>query len=256
MSELDHGEARPLGAASPVSEQPGMITRRGNLHLPFNSRLPVPANSDIQPLSRNAVFLDRDGVLVEDVHFLTDPKQIRVLPGVPQALRDLGSQFYIIVVTNQSGIARGLLTEEDLLDIHTELVRRLRSEGAFVDGLYYCPHLPEASVPAYRVECQCRKPKSGMLKQARDDWGIDLSQSFLVGDTPRDIMAASDAGVKGIIVGDGHESSAESFASAGDLSQAVPLMLPEALDKPFQNPAIGSFDKLRTNGSEDSHHSW
>jgi len=187
----------PLGRGAGASEHPPSISKmEGYLHLPSNSKLPGIRTQ----ASRPAIFLDRDGVLVKDVHYLSSPSQLRLLPGVAAGLRALQDRFFVIVATNQSGIARGFLTEEDLMTIHVELVRLLAAEGVRLDALYYCPHLPEAVVPEYGIRCDCRKPQPAMLLRAADDWRIDLSESFLVGDSPRDIEAAHGAGVKGIMV--------------------------------------------------------
>lgn len=196
---LDQHTQVQVRSSKPPEPPLEIATLKGNLHLPSNSRLPIPDNSAGTVTFQNAVFLDRDGVVVQDVHFLRQPHQLRLLPGVVEALRKLQSRFYIVVVTNQSGIARGFIDEKKLVDIHTELVQRLSDEGATVDGLYYCPHLPGAPVLTYDVTCECRKPKPGMLLQAARDWNIDLTHSFLVGDMPRDVKAAAAAGVKGII---------------------------------------------------------
>ena len=209
-----------------VSQCPTSLAKmKGYLHLPLNSRLPFTSIGGGGLLARRAVFLDRDGVLVEDVHFLTSPKQLRLLPGVTSALCELQSRFFVIVVTNQSGIARGFLTEEDLMTIHAELVRLLSAEGVTVDALYYCPHLPEAVVPAYGISCICRKPGPGMLLRAAGDWRIDLSQSFLMGDTFRDIEAARRAGVKGIMIGEGCRVVDQNVLVAPNLAAAARLIL-------------------------------
>jgi D-glycero-D-manno-heptose 1,7-bisphosphate phosphatase len=171
------------------------------MHLPENSRFVSPASSPAPAaMPRHAVFLDRDGVIVEDVHYLRRSADLRLLPGVVQALRLLQEHFFLIVVTNQSGIARGLLTEADLLDIHQELVRKLALEGVLLDVLYYCPHLPEATLQPYRQVCLCRKPAPGMLIQARHDWAIALEHSFMVGDTLRDVQAGEAVGVPGFLL--------------------------------------------------------
>ncbi len=209
-----------------VQFRPKVLARDTYLHLPDNSRLIAPRSSTVQPASKAMIFLDRDGVLVEDVHFLSSPSQLRILPGVIQALHALQNQFYIVVITNQSGIARGLFTETDLLAIHTELVQRLTAKGALVDALYYCPHLPAgATIKTYQVACQCRKPRPGMLLQAKRDWGIDFTHSFLVGDMPRDIEAGLAAGVTGIFVGDESRVVDQGYTFAPDLAVAAPMIL-------------------------------
>ena len=198
------------------------------LHMPDNSRFASQPVLTEQPATKAAIFLDRDGVVVEDVDFLTNPAQLRILPGAAQALHMLQDKFYIVVVTNQSGVARGLLTEDNLLDIHSELVRRLAAEGAILDALYYCPHLPEATVQAYQVECDCRKPKPGMLLQAKRDWGLDMPHSFMVGDAPRDIEAGCAAGVKCILLNDGSAALSSTYGLAPNLAQAVHLILAQS----------------------------
>jgi D-glycero-D-manno-heptose 1,7-bisphosphate phosphatase len=202
------------------------VAKTKNMHLPDDSRLTWPHVSAGRPAGTGAIFLDRDGVIVEDVHYLSSPSQINILPGVTQAICLLQSQFYIIVITNQSGIARGLFTEEDLLVIHAELVQRLAAQGALVDALYYCPHLPEAAeIPAYQAKCNCRKPKPGLLLQASQDWNIDTSQSFMIGDTFRDIQAGAAAGVKSILLASESDILPEAFAFTPDLAQAAHLIL-------------------------------
>ena len=202
----------------------------GNIHLPLNGRLvnsgPGHAASESEhPSSRRAVFLDRDGVLIEDVHYLSNPRDLCLLPGVPEALQALQGQFYLIVVTNQSGIARGFFAEDDLLAIHTQLVGSLSIHGVAVDAIHYCPHLPDAIVPQYRQVCDCRKPGSGMLQQAARHWGLDLPQSFLVGDKASDMEAAKEAGVTGVFLADQLTEPSTAAAKFPDLAKAVPFIL-------------------------------
>lgn len=200
----------------------------GHVHLPQNplaSRQGIRLNSSVTAGLQPAVFLDRDGVLVEDVGFLGKPAGIRILPGVAQALRSLASRFRLVVVTNQSGIARGLFNEDDLLAIHRELSGRLAEQGAVLDAYYYCPHLPEGSVPAYSLYCECRKPKPGMLRQASSDMGIPLSESYMIGDKPRDVLAGLAVGAKGIMLGSGENGCPDSAIVAGSLLEAAKLIL-------------------------------
>jgi D-glycero-D-manno-heptose 1,7-bisphosphate phosphatase len=164
-------------------------------------------------------------VIVEDVHFIRSLTQVHILPGVTQALQLLHDRYYIIVVTNQSGIARGLITEDDLLEIHSHLIQCLAAEGALLDALYYCPHLTEATVPVYQAECNCRKPKPGMLLRAKHDWHIDLKHSFIIGDKSRDIEAGYAAGVKGILLGAKETTLPGLYGIAPDLFQAAHLIL-------------------------------
>lgn len=151
-----------------------------------------------------AVFLDRDGTLIEEVGYATRPEQIRILGGVARALKALAVAGYrLVVVTNQSGIARGLLTEDDLHAFHHALDKQLAVLGAHVDAYYSCPHLPDAAEarrPDLAVECDCRKPRPGLLLRAAEDLDLDLTASWLVGDTWRDILAGQAAGVRTIKV--------------------------------------------------------
>lgn len=146
-----------------------------------------------------AVFLDRDGVLVRERGFITQPAQIEVLPGAPEALALLRRRgFRLVVVTNQSGIARGLITEGDLERIHADLVTRLRAAHpeAFWDALYFCPHHPREGQPPYRTDCACRKPRPGMLLKAAAEHGLDPERSWMIGDAPRDLEAGRAAGCR------------------------------------------------------------
>jgi D-glycero-D-manno-heptose 1,7-bisphosphate phosphatase len=187
-------------------------------HIPATSRL---INGSLYP--RSALFLDRDGVVIEDVHFLTDSSKVQVLDGVREALPRLQTEFSIVIVTNQSGIARGYLTEADLLILHTAILNAL--EGCAVDAIYYCPHLPGAPLATYDQECECRKPKPGMLLRAAQEWGFDLSRSFMVGDVIRDVEAGVAAGVSSYLVGN-HNGQSD-YPYAANLAAVAPLIMTE-----------------------------
>jgi len=144
-----------------------------------------------------AVFVDRDNTLLEDPGFLSDPADVRLLPGVDLALRSLvQSDYKIVVVTNQSGVARGLLSEQRLEEIHLELRRQLEAKKLQLDGIYFCPFHPDGTVPEYARESELRKPSPGMLLQAAQDLEIDLEASWMVGDRARDVIAGRRAGCK------------------------------------------------------------
>jgi D-glycero-D-manno-heptose 1,7-bisphosphate phosphatase len=146
-----------------------------------------------------AVFVDRDGVLIRDVSYLFHAGQLEILPGVPEAICLLrATGLKVIVVTNQSVIARGWLTEDQLAAIHEELRRRLARSGAFLDAIYYCPHHPTEGLGSYRVACSCRKPNPGMIERASLELAVDPSISYLVGDQWRDMELAFRVRAKGI----------------------------------------------------------
>lgn len=149
-----------------------------------------------------AVFLDRDGVLIEDVDLLTSPDEIRVLGGVPQALRSLEQAgFRLIVISNQTVVARGLATEEDVCAMNAEVERHLiEAGGPRLDGFYFCPHHPKATLLVYRVACECRKPRPGLLVQAAREHDLDLTTSFVVGDRITDILAGASVGCRTVLV--------------------------------------------------------
>lgn len=149
-----------------------------------------------------AVFLDRDGVLVEDVDVVTEPAQLRLLPGVPAALRRLHDHgFRLVVVTNQPIVARGLATETDVAAVHVALAGLIQQGGGTApDRFYFCPHHPNATVPDYRTDCDCRKPRPGMLWRAARELDLELPASYLIGDRITDIIAGMKAGCRTILV--------------------------------------------------------
>jgi D,D-heptose 1,7-bisphosphate phosphatase len=159
---------------------------------------------------QRAIFLDRDGTINSYKGFLTHPDDFELLPGVAEAIRTINHSGYLcIVVSNQPVIARGDCTFEELQTIHDKMETLLGKEGAFVDGIYYCPHHPdkgfEGERPEYKIDCDCRKPKAGLLFQAAKDWNIDLSQSYMIGDSDRDVEAGKNAGCKASILLTNHD---------------------------------------------------
>lgn len=146
-----------------------------------------------------AVFVDRDGTLIRDVGHLCRADQVEILPLVPQALRLLNEHhFKVVVVTNQSVIARGRLTEALLAEIHGTLCRRLAELGGTIDGVYYCPHHPTEGAEPYRRVCDCRKPDTGMIRRAAAELGLAVSRSYVVGDQLSDMELAARSGAKGV----------------------------------------------------------
>lgn len=143
-------------------------------------------------------FLDRDGVLNVDRGYAHRPEELEFIPGAAEAVRLLNEAGYrVVVITNQSGIARGLYDETAVHRFHAHLRERLAAQGAHIDSFYYCPHHPHGSVPEFAIVCECRKPKAGLLEQAVRDHPADRGRSFLIGDKDDDIAAASAFGVCG-----------------------------------------------------------
>ncbi len=148
-----------------------------------------------------AVFLDRDGTICEEVGYLDSVERLRLIPGAAAAIKILNEKnFKTVVVTNQSGIARGYFSEERLAELHAEMSRLLRNEGAFLDKIYYCPHHPTAGKPPYLQVCGCRKPAPGLLLKAAEELGLDLKSSFAVGDKVADLECGRDLSVTGVLV--------------------------------------------------------
>ncbi len=147
-----------------------------------------------------AVFLDRDGTINVDKAYLFKPEDFVWIKGAKEAIKYAHDKGYlVIIVTNQSGVARGYFGEDDVKALHKFINDELQKINTKIDAFYYCPHHPEAVVEKYKVECNCRKPKSGMILQAAKDNNIDLSSSWVFGDKERDILAGKNAGVKGAI---------------------------------------------------------
>ena len=185
-------------------------------------------NSRIQSA---AVFLDRDGVINEEVNWLHRVDQLRLIPGSAGAIRRLNENHVLaIVVTNQSVIGQGLCTEEELQAIHGALRKMLEEGGAHLDAIYYCPHHEDAAVENYRRACPDRKPNIGMLLKAAEDFQLDLRRCFLVGDKTTDILTARNAGSQSILVksgyggSDGTRQATPDFVCS-DLAEAVEVVI-------------------------------
>jgi D-glycero-D-manno-heptose 1,7-bisphosphate phosphatase len=148
-----------------------------------------------------AVFFDRDGTLIEDPGYLNHPDQVKLLDGTAEALKELKLLGYkTVVVSNQSAVARGIVSEEMLQRIHERLKEVLAQKGASLDGIYYCPYYPEGVIPQYCKDSDWRKPKPGMLLAAAEDMDIDLTASWMVGDQPSDVGAGRNAGCRTILI--------------------------------------------------------
>ena len=153
------------------------------------------------PETLRAVFFDRDGTLNEEVGHVDDAARFRVYPFASRAVREINDAGLLaIVVTNQSGVGRGIFAEDLVARVHQQLVRELQAAGARLDRIYYCPHHPEAEIAAYRQQCACRKPSPGMLEQAAEEFGIQLRRSFVVGDRYVDVEMAHRVGAASVLV--------------------------------------------------------
>jgi D-glycero-D-manno-heptose 1,7-bisphosphate phosphatase len=194
-------------------------------------------------MTRGAVFLDRDGTIIEEMGYINHVDRLHVFPWTAPAVRRLNAAgIPAIVVTNQGGVAMGYFPEQLVLDIHDRLRSELARENAHVAGLYYCPHHPGGTVAAYRGECDCRKPAVGMLRRAAEEHGIDLRSSFLIGDRYRDVETAAAAGARGILVLSGYGKGEYEYQRAGwpsmpefiaeNLSDAVTWVLDQVGRRP------------------------
>ena len=149
----------------------------------------------------NAVFLDKDGTLIRDVPYNIDPEQITILPGVIEGLQRLAACGYLaVVITNQAGIAKGFFTELEFGIARDYLITLFKTKGITIHGFYYCPHHKEGVVKEYSILCECRKPKPGLLYRAARELHIDLSRSWLIGDSKSDMEAAIAAGCNTILL--------------------------------------------------------
>lgn len=203
------------------------------------------ARITLREVTTAAVFLDRDGTISEEVGYVNHPSRLRVLPRAAEAVRRLNQEAVpAVLVTNQSGIARGYFSADVLSLVNASLIDQLSVEGAHLAALYICSHHPREGEPPYRLECDCRKPKPGMLLKAASDLGLDLARSWTVGDKPSDIVAGHRAGTRTILVLTGYglgeweyrrgTFSVQPDHVAEDLLDAVSLILGERHDSRSQ----------------------
>lgn len=163
------------------------------------------------------IFLDRDGTLNEEVNYLYRKEDLKILDGVPEALRMFRDQGYrIVVITNQAGVARGYYKEEDVQALHAYMNELLRAQGAEIDAFFYCPHHPEHGVGEYKKVCCCRKPEIGMFQQAEKLFAVDKNSSWMIGDKLIDVRAGRNYGVRTVLVGTGYGKAEHENALAGE----------------------------------------
>ncbi len=169
-----------------------------------------------------AVFLDRDGTLIQESGYLDSVARLKFFPFTVDAVRLFNrAGLPVVVISNQSGVARGLFPESFVAEAHASIEERLRRGGARLDGFYYCPHHPEAVVGEYRCLCDCRKPAPGLLHRAAKDLGLDLERSFVVGDRWDDVLTARAVGGRGVLVRTGYGQSLELAPPDGARADAV-----------------------------------
>jgi D-glycero-D-manno-heptose 1,7-bisphosphate phosphatase len=179
-----------------------------------------------------ALLLDRDGTLTVEGEWITRREDLVLVPGAASALARLAAAGWkLVMVTNQSAIARGLITPATLAELHAELQLQLGAHGARLDAIYFCPHHPTEGLGEYKVECDCRKPKPGLVLRAASELGLDLARCFMVGDAARDLEAGWAAGVPGILVATGKgEQEILRLRERGEEPQAFLPDLPAAVE--------------------------
>ena len=161
-----------------------------------------------------AVFLDRDGTLAEEAGYLSSLDRLHLFPYSVDAVRLLNrAGFAVVVITNQAGVARGIIKEAFVGETHAFIATRFAEGGARIDAFYYCPHHPKGIIEAYRGACDCRKPQPGMLRRAAADLALDLPSSFVVGDALRDIEAGCAVGARGVLVRTGYGAAEEALSN-------------------------------------------
>jgi D-glycero-D-manno-heptose 1,7-bisphosphate phosphatase len=182
---------------------------------------------------RPAVFLDRDGTINVEAGYLSRPEDLRLINGSAAAIRRLNDAgFLVVVVSNQSGVARGYFGEEAVARVNEAMARRLKRRGAHLDAVYYCPHYPDGVVEQYRRECECRKPGPGMVRRAQEDLDIDVGRSYVVGDHRGDIKLAKNVGARSILVVTGHGAEEmDKLRGDGIEPDFVAKNLAEAVDR-------------------------
>jgi D-glycero-D-manno-heptose 1,7-bisphosphate phosphatase len=197
-----------------------------------------------------AVFLDKDGTLVENIPYNVDPDLMRLVPGAVAGLRALGNAGYrLFVVSNQSGVARGLFSIDALEDLQRRLRDLLGDAEISLDGLYFCPHHPNGSVAEYAIECSCRKPADGLLRRAARDHDIDLRRSWMIGDILDDVEAGRRAGCRTVLIDSGNETewvlSRDRMPDhvVRDVGEAAAVI--EALDGMTEDGLAGALEETR-----------
>ena len=220
--------------SSEYAKDMGTPERYALVQSDFNNDLPKSRNLSNK---QKCIFIDRDGTINEYVGFLRNEEQMKLIPGVAKAIKEINNSDYLcIVITNQPVIARGEVTFEGLEEIHKKMEKLLGQEGAFINDLYYCPHHPdkgyEGEVPELKIKCECRKPSIGLIKRAVEDYNIDLEKSYMIGDSTLDIKLAENANIKSILVKTGQAGEDGKYDVSPDY---VCDDLEEAVEKVLSN---------------------
>jgi D-glycero-D-manno-heptose 1,7-bisphosphate phosphatase len=172
--------------------------------------------------SRGAVFLDRDGTLIEEVGYLDRLERVELYPWTIDAIRVLNRVgLRVVLVSNQSGVARGFFSEEVVDEVHRHMAALLEAGGARIDAYYYCPHHPDGKVDGYAIRCDCRKPNPGLVERAVRELGVDPARSFVVGDRWLDVALAQRVGARGVLVRTGYGATEEAKPPAGLTADAT-----------------------------------
>ena len=173
-------------------------------------------------MSKPAVFLDRDGTIIEEIGYLDRRERVELYPWTIDAIRTFNrAGLPVVLVTNQSGVARGFFTEQVVDDVHAHMAAMLAEGGARIDAYYYCPHHPDGKVPAYARACECRKPRRGLVDRAVRELDVDPARSFVVGDRWLDVALAREVGAKGVLVRTGYGASVEQDRPADLTADAI-----------------------------------
>jgi D-glycero-D-manno-heptose 1,7-bisphosphate phosphatase len=173
-------------------------------------------------LTESAVFLDRDGTLIEEVGYLDRVERVELYPWTIDAVRSFNrAGFRVVLVSNQSGVARGFFTEAVVDEVHRHMAQLLAAGGARIDAYYYCPHHPDGKVAGYALACDCRKPNPGLVERAVREFGIDPARSFVVGDRWLDVALARRVGARGVLVRTGYGATEEGKPPADLVADAI-----------------------------------
>ena len=222
IPNIEHGNVFSYCCAEYVKDS-GTPERIAQIETEIKSGLPEK-KKNVYP--KKAVFLDRDGTVNEYKGFISVPEQLELIPGAAQAINIFHRLGYLaIIITNQPVVARGDCSEEELKIIHHRLQYLLAKEGAYVDDIFYCPHHPDSGFEGenkvYKCACDCRKPKPGMILKAASKWNIDLSRSFMAGDSKRDVQTAINAGCRPVLISEKENDNTKHYSTLMEFAETL-----------------------------------